>query len=85
MGVTWAHETAAALHRSTVDVAAAFWAAREVLGAGPRWERLMRSTAGVFAPGADLDLEAHRVVVAAVDVVARRYLARPGPARGGDS
>ncbi|MGI8750885.1 MAG: NAD-glutamate dehydrogenase domain-containing protein [Acidimicrobiales bacterium] len=83
MGVTWAHETAAALNRSRVDVAAAFWAAREVLGAGPRWEKLVRSTAGVFAPGADLDLEAHRVVVTAVDVVARRYLARPGPVRPG--
>ncbi|MDQ2725714.1 MAG: NAD-glutamate dehydrogenase, partial [Actinomycetota bacterium] len=83
MGVTWAHETAAALHRSRVDVAAAFWAARQVLSAGPRWEKLMRSTAGVYAPGADLDLEAHRFVVAAVDVVARRYLARPGPVQPG--
>jgi glutamate dehydrogenase len=83
MGITWAHETAAALQRSTVDVAAAFWAARQVLGAGARWETLVRSAAGVFAPGAELDLEAHRVVASAVDVVARRYLARPGPVQPG--
>jgi glutamate dehydrogenase len=60
MGITWAAETASSLGRGTVDVATAFWAARQVLGA-------------------DLDLEAHHLIVDAVDVVARRYLRRAAP------
>ena len=34
LGIVWAHETAAELGRGLAEVAAAFWAARQVIGAG---------------------------------------------------
>ncbi len=40
MGVTWAHETADELGVLLADVAAAYWAARQVLTADQRWRRL---------------------------------------------
>ena len=35
MGAVWAHEVAAETGRQLWEAAAAYWAAREVLGAGP--------------------------------------------------
>jgi glutamate dehydrogenase len=37
MGIVWAHETAAELDVTLPEVAAAFWVARQLLGADPLW------------------------------------------------
>ena len=45
----WAHETAAELGRDLADVAAAFWAARQVIGAGGPWAELEQRSAELSA------------------------------------
>jgi glutamate dehydrogenase len=80
MGIAWAHETAAELGRSVVDVAAAFWAARGVLDAAGLWGMLELAADGVSA---DLESAVHHRIAAGVAALARRYLAleeRPEPA-----
>ncbi len=73
MGITWAHETAEQFGVSLPDAAAAYWAARQVLGADRRWRALE-----AVAPGLSPDAEhvLHQAVASAVDVVARTYLTR---------
>ncbi len=74
LGVVWAHETAAELGVGLAEVAGAFWAAREVLGAGRLWAELEQ-----LSPGLPADAEAalHATVDDAVVRLARCYLARP--------
>ncbi|MGI8493150.1 MAG: NAD-glutamate dehydrogenase domain-containing protein, partial [Acidimicrobiales bacterium] len=76
MGIVWAHETAAELDRDLPEMAAAFWAARQVLDAGAAWAEI-EATTGSMEPDADAAL--HRVVTDAVAYLARCYLTRPGP------
>jgi glutamate dehydrogenase len=73
MGVTWAHETAEELGVLLADVAAAYWAARQVLTADRRWRQLE-----AIAPqiSTDAELVLHHAVGAAVDALTRTYLAR---------
>ncbi|HET9689984.1 MAG TPA: NAD-glutamate dehydrogenase domain-containing protein, partial [Acidimicrobiales bacterium] len=73
-GPVWAHETAAELGCDGADVAAAWWAARTVTGAGAALSALEA------ADGLDADTEAamHRRVVAAVTGLARAYLRAGG-------
>jgi NAD-specific glutamate dehydrogenase len=48
LGIVWAHETAAELGRDLAEVAAAFWAARQVVGAGDRWAELEQRSSGAL-------------------------------------
>ena len=75
MGVTWAHETAEEWGLGLAEVAAAYWAARQVTGAETRW-RLLED----LVPTVDADTEAHihALVVDLVAGVARSYLRRRG-------
>ncbi len=72
MGIAWAHESAAELGRPLADVAAAFWAARQVLGAGGLWDEI--EGAGREGLDADAEAGAHGLVREAVGALARRYL-----------
>jgi glutamate dehydrogenase len=79
MGIAWAHETAFELDRGVAEVAAAFWAARLVLDAGPLWEAIREAALRIPAEVAS---RSHRRIAAAVGALARRYLAlceRPEP------
>ncbi len=71
MGPVWVHETAAELGRSLGEVAAAYWAARQVLGAGPLLERIEKAANSL---GADAESSLHAAVTGAVGRLARRYL-----------
>jgi glutamate dehydrogenase len=73
MGVTWAHETADELGVSLADVAAAYWAARQVLSADRRWRQLEGLSASIPA---DAETTLHGAVAAAVRGLARTYLER---------
>jgi glutamate dehydrogenase len=75
LGIVWAHETAAELGRDLAEVAAAFWAARQVLDAGDRWAELE-----VLSPTLSADAEAalHATISEAVARLARSYLTSPG-------
>jgi glutamate dehydrogenase len=72
MGIAWAHETAAELGRPVVDVAAAFWAARSVLGADQLWTAIEDAAERISA---ETEALMHRRVSAAVGALSRRYLA----------
>ena len=80
MGIVWAHDLAGELGCSLGDVAAAFWVARRVTGAGPLWAELEdmagRPGAGLSAPA---EAALHRMVVEAVAGLARGYLRDPVP------
>jgi glutamate dehydrogenase len=73
MGITWAHETADQLGVSLPDAAAGYWTARQVIGADRRW-RLLDAMTPRLSP--DIELLVHQAVAAAVDTLARTYLAR---------
>jgi glutamate dehydrogenase len=73
MGVTWAHETAEEMGVLLADVAAAYWAARQVLTADQRWRQLEAIAPQVST---DAELVLHHSVSGAVDALARTYLAR---------
>lgn len=75
LGIVWAHETAAELGRSLPEVATAFWAARQVVGAGDLWAEL--EAQGRSLP-ADAEAALHAEVAGAVARLARTYLLRPG-------
>ncbi|HEX6394792.1 MAG TPA: NAD-glutamate dehydrogenase domain-containing protein [Acidimicrobiales bacterium] len=75
LGIVWAHETAAEMGRRLDEVAAAFWAAREVIGAGSLWSELEALAASLTAE-AEAALQAE--ISEAVIRLARSYLARPG-------
>ena len=81
LGIVWAHETAAELGRDVAEVAAAFWAARQVVGAGERWTELE-----LLSPRLSADAEAalHATVSDAVARLARAYLTSPGPVAVGE-
>jgi glutamate dehydrogenase len=76
LGIVWAHETAAELARGIDEVAAAFWAARRVTGAGPAWAVLEQHAATMPA---DTEALLHAAIKMAVAGVARAYLVRPRP------
>jgi glutamate dehydrogenase len=82
MGIIWAHDLAAEMGRPLDEVAAAFWVARQVTGAGDLWTELedlaADPLAGVSAPA---EAALHREVADAVGRLARRYLGAPGPFR----
>ena len=71
LGIVWAHETAAELARDLGATAAAFWAAREVLGAAELWEELDGRWSTLPA---DADARLHGVIGDAVAGLARTYL-----------
>ncbi len=71
LGMVWAHETAAELGRDVAEVAGAFWAAREVIGAGEQWADLEQRSA-VLSADAEAALQA--TVSDAVIKLARAYL-----------
>ena len=71
MGITWAHETADELDVDEAEVAAAYWAAREVSAADRRWRRV---EAADGAWGADAENLVHGQVARLVDALARAYL-----------
>jgi glutamate dehydrogenase len=73
MGITWAHETADQLGVQFADAAAAYWTARQVLGADRRWRQLEAIAAGLPT---DTELVLHQAIASAVDVLARTYLER---------
>src|SRR5262249_17961054 len=62
LGIVWAHETAAELGRDLADVAGAFWAARQVVGADERWAELEAQSAQVPA---DAEAALHLTISAA--------------------
>jgi glutamate dehydrogenase len=76
MGAVWAHELAAETGRQLWEAAAAYWAAREVLGAAPLFEEVDRVAW-------DLDAEAETslrdYLSAGIGRLARWYLTRSGP------
>jgi glutamate dehydrogenase len=75
LGIVWAHEASAELGRGLDEVAAAFWIARRVTGAGMLWSELER-----LSPELSADAEAalHSTVSEAVIDLARAYLTRAG-------
>jgi glutamate dehydrogenase len=75
LGIVWAHETAAELGREVADVAAAFWAARQVVGAGERWAELEQRAGDLSA---DAETALHATISDAVARLARAYLTTPG-------
>ena len=82
MGIVWAHETAAELDVPLADVAAAFWSARQLLGADALW----RAGEEAVEMTADADASLHLTVAEAVGSLARRYLlAGSAPAGGAPS
>ena len=75
MGAVWAHEVAAETGRQPWEAAAAYWAAREVLGAGPLFEEV-DTVAWTVSPEAENALR--DCFSSALGRLARWYLARPG-------
>lgn len=71
MGITWAHETAAELGRDLADIGGAYWASRQLVGAGRLWDELddRRSEIGVEA-----EAHLHLMLTKAVDRLARTAL-----------
>ncbi|HVC13705.1 MAG TPA: NAD-glutamate dehydrogenase domain-containing protein [Acidimicrobiales bacterium] len=78
LGTVWAHETAAELGVGLDDVAAAYWAARHVLGAATPWAELDARWADLPA---DAEGRLHHLVADAVANLARAYLRRAVPVR----
>ncbi|MGH9054289.1 MAG: NAD-glutamate dehydrogenase domain-containing protein [Acidimicrobiales bacterium] len=75
LGIVWAYETAAELGVGLAEVASAFWAARQVIGAGELWNEIEVSSPGLSA---DAEGALHTSVSSAVAGLARSYLAQPG-------
>ena len=75
LGIVWAHETAAETGRRLDEVAAAFWAARQVVGAGELWSSLEEAAELLTS---DAEAALHAQIEAAVTRLARSYLGRPG-------
>jgi glutamate dehydrogenase len=75
LGIVWAHETAAEVGRRVEEVAAAFWVARQVTGAGPAWTALEEAAPQMAA---ETETLLHAAVVQAVADVARSYLIASG-------
>jgi glutamate dehydrogenase len=81
MGSVWAHEVAAQMGRQLWETAAAYWAAREVLGAGEFFDEL-EALAWSISPEAES--AARDELGAGLKRLARWYLARPGTIRPGE-
>ncbi len=75
MGSVWAHEVAAETGRQLWETAAAYWAAREVLGAGTFFDEL---DALAWSIPPDAEAAVRDEVGAALKRLARWYLSRPG-------
>ena len=75
MGSVWAHEVAAETGRQLWETAAAYWAAREVLGAGTFFDEL---DALAWSIPPDAESAVRDEVGAALKRLARWYLSRPG-------
>jgi glutamate dehydrogenase len=75
LGVVWAHETSTETGRRLDEVAAAFWAARQVIGAGELWSQLEILAASL---NADAEAALHEQIAAAVNRLTRGYLGQPG-------
>ena len=79
MGIIWAHDLAAELGRPLEQVAAAFWAARQVTGAGLLWGELEHlaadPAAGISAPA---EGALHHAVARGLGRLVRQYLIAPG-------
>ncbi|MGH9100483.1 MAG: NAD-glutamate dehydrogenase domain-containing protein, partial [Acidimicrobiales bacterium] len=73
LGTAWAHETAAELGTDLGDVAGAYWAARQVVGANGPWDELHVRWAELSA---DADARLHHMISDAVAGLARTYLRR---------
>ena len=84
MGVVWAHDLAAEMGRRLEEVAAAFWTARQVTGAGDLW-RALEDLASEPSGGVSASAEAalHEAVAAAVNRLVRRYLSEPAAVHPG--
>lgn len=76
MGIIWAAETASELGRSPAEVAAAFWAACQVLDANRYWQDLEAASDQLPV---DVEGQLHGQVTAALDALVRRFLNRGGP------
>jgi glutamate dehydrogenase len=85
MGIVWAHDLAAELGRPLEDVAAAFWVARHLTGAGDLWAEL-EALASDPSAGLSATAEAalHDRVEAAVYRLTRVYLGESGRPHPGD-
>jgi glutamate dehydrogenase len=75
LGIVWAHETSAELGRGLDEVAAAFWLARRITGAGELWAELEQLSPKLTA---DAESALHSMVSRAVIDLARAYLTRSG-------
>jgi glutamate dehydrogenase len=82
LGIVWAHETAAELGRDLAEVAGAFWAARQVIGAGYRWAELEQRSAELSA---DAETALHATISDAVAKLARSYLTNAGESGLGEA
>jgi glutamate dehydrogenase len=82
MGAVWAHEVAAEAGRPLPEVAGAYWTARQVLQAGA-WYGHVDELAWSISADAEAGLRATQA--AALNRLARWYLASPGPLRAGDA
>jgi glutamate dehydrogenase len=82
LGIVWAHETAAELGRDLWEVAVAFWAARQVIGAAERWAEIEGRSAELSADG---EAALHAIISRAVVRLARAYLMTSGALDLGDT
>ena len=80
LGIVWPHDLAAELGRPLDEVAAAFWVARRVVGAGELWAELEQAASSGPDPlPAPAESALHGAVADAVAHLARHYLTAPGP------
>lgn len=81
LGIVWAHETAAELGRDLAEVAVAFWAARQVIGAASLSAELEHHSTSLSA---DAEAALHATIGRAVARLARAYLTTGGVFRMGE-
>ncbi len=76
MGAVWAHEVAAETGRQLWEAAAAYWAAREVLGAAPLFDEVDKVA---WTVSTEAETAIRDSLSAGLGRLARWYLTRPGP------
>lgn len=81
MGGVWAHEAAAETGRAIWEVAGAYWAAREVLGAGTLFDEVDAST---WSLSLDAEVALRDEMSSGLGRLARWYLSRRGPLKPGE-
>jgi NAD-specific glutamate dehydrogenase len=74
----WCHDLAAELGCELAEVAAAFWVARRLTGAGRLWAELEEMAGGDGGLSAAAEAALHSEVAGAVGTLARTLLLRPG-------